>query len=107
MQHSQLKPILQKVKDYLASQYHEQLSSIILYGSQARADSHEFSDIDLLIVLDGAINPYQEIDRTSQFIAQTSLEHDVVISRHFISLEKFKTQSNPFLQNVKVEGVQI
>lgn len=107
MQHPQLKQILQEVKAHLVSQYHEQLEAIILYGSQARADSHQFSDIDILVVLNAPINPYHEIDNTGQFIAHTSLKYDVVISRHFISSEKFKTSDSPFLHNVKAEGIQL
>lgn len=107
MKHPNLQKILEIIKDYLTSQYQDQLKAIILYGSQAREDSHEFSDIDLLIVLDGAINPYQEIDRTSDFIAQISLEHDIVISRHFISQQKFQSYDNPFLHNIKQEGIQL
>ncbi|MBE9078404.1 nucleotidyltransferase domain-containing protein [Romeria aff. gracilis LEGE 07310] len=105
MQHPQLKSILQAVKDHLSSYYRERLKALILYGSQAREESHEFSDIDILVVLKGSINPYQEIDNTSQFIAQISLEHDVLISRHFVSFDKFDSSDTPFLHNVKAEGV--
>ena len=107
MRHPNLQKILEIIKNYLISQYQDQLKAIILYGSQARGDSHEFSDIDLLIILDGTINPYQEIDKTSDFIAQISLENDIVISRHFISQQKFQSHDNPFLHNIKQEGVQV
>ncbi|MFG6103814.1 nucleotidyltransferase domain-containing protein [Leptothoe sp. EHU-05/26/07-4] len=107
MKHPDLALILEKVKQFLSNLYRERLQSIILYGSQAREDSRSDSDIDVLVVLNEPVNPYQEIDRTSQFIAHLCLEFDVVISRHFISVEKFHTENNPFLSNVKKEGMTV
>ncbi len=107
MIHPQLKEIMSQVKQSLIDLYHEQLDKIILYGSQARKDAQIYSDIDILVVLKVNINPYQEIDRTGDIIAKISLDYDVVLSRHFISLEKFNQDKNPFLQNVKKEGIVI
>ena len=78
-----------------------------MYGSQAREDATEYSDIDILVVLKSTINPYDEIDKTSEIIADLCLEYDVVISRHFISPEKFENQNTPFIYNVKKEGIMI
>ncbi|MEM9264273.1 MAG: nucleotidyltransferase domain-containing protein [Cyanobacteria bacterium P01_F01_bin.13] len=105
MKHPELATILEKVKQFLDDLYQENLQNIMLYGSQARGDSRIDSDIDLLIVLKTPVNPYQEIDRTSQFIANLCLDFDVVISRHFISIDKFQSADNPFLSNVKREGM--
>lgn len=107
MQHPELTVILQKVKQFLVSLYQERLQDVVLYGSQARQDSQLDSDIDLLVVLDALTSPYQEIDKTSQFIADLCLEFDVVISRHFISTEKYQTGNTPFLTNVKKEGILV
>jgi predicted nucleotidyltransferase len=107
MKQTQRSAILENVKQYLQTLYGEQLKAVVLYGSQAREDAHEFSDIDILVVLDSAINPYREIDRTSELIAQLCLDHDVVVSRHFISSEKFQNASNPFLQNIRNEGILV
>lgn len=107
MRHPKLKQILNQVKLSFMSLYQEQLDKIILYGSQARKDALIDSDIDILVVLKANINPYQEIDRTGDIIAQISLNYDVVLSRHFVSLEQFNYGHNPFLQNVKKEGIVI
>ena len=105
MRHPQLQIILKQIQAHFSSLYREQLDSLILYGSQAREDSRIDSDIDLLVVLHAPVNPFQEIDRTGEFIAQLCLKYDVLISRHFISSEKFKSVNNPFLCNVKNDGV--
>ena len=102
-----IQPILEETKQALLNFYQDQLESIILYGSQARGDARENSDIDILVVLKSAINPYKEIDKTSEIIAQICLKYDVVISRHFISSATFNNQITPFIYNVKKEGVLI
>lgn len=107
MENKQFKTILDSVKTYFSGLYQEQLNSVVLFGSQARGDAYESSDIDILVVLDSEVNPYREIDRTSEFIAQVCLDNDVVISRHFISLDKFKHGNTPFLQNIRREGVPV
>ena len=107
MEYSKIKPILQKIKQSLIDLYQDKLEAIILYGSQARGDANEFSDIDILVILKYQINPYQEIDKTSQVIYEICRNYDVLISRHFISSEKFKNTNNPFLGNVKKEGIHL
>ena len=51
MKQSQLKLILQEVKQCLSNLYQDQLEAIILSGSQAREDAQDFSDIDLVVIL--------------------------------------------------------
>ena len=105
MKNENLDKIIFLVKQWFTEQYQDNLESIILYGSQAREDAKEFSDIDILVVLKSEINPYHEIDKTSQIISTICLNNDVVISRHFISSAKFENENTPFNYNVKKEGI--
>ncbi|MGB2927128.1 MAG: nucleotidyltransferase domain-containing protein [Limnothrix sp.] len=105
MYEEKIRSILVQIKESLLDLYSENIENIILYGSQARGDAKEFSDIDLLTILRTDINPYKEIDKTGDIIAKYSLENDVVISCHFISSAKFHQQNTPFLANVKREGI--
>jgi predicted nucleotidyltransferase len=107
MQNQTLKMILDRVKQGFIAYYQDMLESVILYGSQARGDAKEDSDIDLLVILKSLVHPYEEIDKTTEFIAQICLDYDVVISWQFMSLDKFKNQDSPFLSNVKKEGVVV
>ncbi|GAB4320228.1 MAG: nucleotidyltransferase domain-containing protein [Geminocystis sp.] len=105
MIHPQLEEIISKLKQSFINLYNTKLDKIILYGSQGRKDAQIHSDIDILVVLKGNIDPYKEIDRTGDIIYQISLDYDVVLSRHFISSDKFNHNNNPFLHNVKKEGI--
>lgn len=100
-----LQPLLTTLRSHLEQLYGERLVQVILYGSQARGDARFDSDIDVLIVLRGPLEPSQEIKRTSEFIAQLCLENNVLISRAFASLDQVEAEQSPFFLNVRREGV--
>ena len=107
MKNQNLDRIIALVKQWFSEQYQENLEGLILYGSQARGDARESSDIDVLVVLRKTFNYREEIDRTSQFIADLSLEYNTVISRAFISAQRFQEENSPFLLNIRREGVPL
>jgi predicted nucleotidyltransferase len=104
---AKIQKILKKLKKELLRIYGESVESIILYGSRARGDARDDSDIDILIVLNKDFN-YSEILRlSSQLISSFSLENDVVISRAFVTKTQYDKLQSPFLMNVRREGVPV
>ena len=99
--------ILKELRRQLQILYGPQLVRMVLYGSQARGDAEAGSDLDVLVVLKGPVRPGEEIARTSDLIASLSLEHGVVISRSFVSEDRFEHEQSPFLLNVRREGVTV
>lgn len=102
-----LKALLESLHKELARILGNQLESIVLYGSQARGTAGSDSDIDVLIVVRGDFDYGDLLQRTSLAVSALSLEHDVVISRIFISKERFLKEQSPFLLNVRREGVMV
>jgi predicted nucleotidyltransferase len=102
---SEVKNIVFKLKEYFSQLYGENFLQLILFGSQARGDAASFSDIDIMIVLKGQVNPIQEIKRTNPFIAQLSLEYDKDITCLFMPEDRFKNEDMPLLRNVRKEGI--
>jgi predicted nucleotidyltransferase len=100
-------PILLKLKEHLQQEYQDRLASVILFGSQARGEATQKSDIDVLIVLTDPVNVSVELSRTSQFIAQLCLEHNVLVSRFFLPLSRFETENSPLLRNIRLEGIRL
>ena len=100
-------PILLELKQALSEFYQDRLIDIILFGSQARDDATHESDIDVLVILDGAFNPTKEISRTGDIVAGLSLKHNVVIACLFMSAERYRHEQSPLLLNVRREGTPV
>lgn len=81
----------------------DDIVKIILFGSVARGDDNEESDIDILIIRADSDELSDEINSAAVDII---LEKDEFISPHVMSEEHFnKTIDYPFLTNVLKEGV--
>lgn len=104
---SRIQEILKILKDELFRIYGERIDSIILYGSQARGDAREDSDIDVLLVLKDDFNYLEMLKLSDDEVVSLSLENDVVISRAFVSRKEYKEKQSPFLINIRREGVAV
>lgn len=102
-----LRPIRAQLRRQFRALYGPRLARLLLYGSQARGDARPDSDIDILVVLNGQVNPGMEIARACEITAPLSLLYDVVISCAFVSVERFHHEQSPFLINVRKEGVAL
>jgi predicted nucleotidyltransferase len=99
--------ILPELRRALEALYCDRLVHLVLYGSQARGDAEEGSDIDVLVVLTGEVSSEVEIERTLDDVVLISLKHDEVITCVFISEEQFLNERSPLLLNVRREGVPV
>jgi uncharacterized protein len=107
MQHPNLPDLLSELRSYLERLYDQRLVSLMLFGSQARADADPDSDIDVLVVLEGEVDAWAEIERTGEFVSHLCLEYGVVICNIFVSAAQFQAQQTAFLRTVQQEGVKL
>ena len=98
---------LRDVKKKLSDLYGDRLDSIYLYGSYARGDYGADSDLDLLVVLRGEVNPWQEVTRVSGILSEICLKHDVLISSYAVPEIWLRERQSPLLQNIRREGVPV
>lgn len=59
-----LRELLGRLDEGLEALYGERYRGLVLYGSYARGEADEGSDVDLLLLLDGEVNPTREILRS-------------------------------------------
>ena len=96
--------LLSELKKGLTRIYGEQLKNVYLYGSYARGDNQQGSDVDVMIVLRDYKRYSDEIKRTSELNAKLSLAYNLSVSRVFITEERWKYDDSPFLRNVRTQG---
>jgi uncharacterized protein len=96
---------LDALRPRLQALYGSRLVQLVLFGSQARGDAEDGSDIDVLVVLKGPVMPGEEITRTGAILADLSLAHDTVLSCVFVSEERFASENSPLLLNIRREGI--
>lgn len=105
--HPQLDQILSELRTGLESLYGERLVKLILYGSQARGDAEEYSDIDVLAVLEGEFDRRAEDVRTLDLICELTLEHNLLVSLILMSQERYEANEIGLLWNIHREGVVV
>lgn len=95
------------LKRHLSALYGRRLMGVYLYGSYARGDFTQDSDIDLVLALAGEVNTYKELDRLAPAIAEVCLEHDVLIAAYPVPVVWVTERKSALFENVRKEGVQI
>lgn len=102
-----VKTILAELRHRFEAFYGDRLVNMVLYGSQARGDAEPGSDIDVLVVLRGAVSPCEEIADTSEIVADLSLRFGEVVSCIFMDEDRFTHRHGPLLRNVRREGIAV
>lgn len=98
---------LQELKEKLLKRFPD--SEIILYGSKSRGDAEEFSDIDLLVLLECEVNTKLE-DEIIGLAYDIELEHDVVFGLLIESKSFWNSElatAMPIHWNIDREGINI
>ena len=85
------------------------VEKIILFGSQARGDSVEGSDIDILVVADIPKELLSAVKREMRnYASDTGLKYDEVISLIIITKQEYETMGKTlFYQNVANDGIEL
>jgi uncharacterized protein len=88
--------------------YQQNVPRIILYGSYARNEATEDSDLDLLLIFpQNNIRPGTEIDRLSLLLADLNLRYQVLVSIYPVAKQQYQKAVGPFWNNIQRDGIEI
>ncbi len=85
--------------------YGEKIKQVILYGSHVRGEATKGSDVDILVLVDESLNPFEVRKSLSDFLFDMLLEKGELVSVIAIPEHFFKNYNSPFMLNVKKEGI--
>jgi len=96
---------MKDLKEGLVRIYGDRLKAVYLYGSYARGDYRQGSDVDVMILLNDYKNYWEELRRSTELASDISLEYDVTVSRLIMKEIQWKESDTPVLRNIHKEGV--
>jgi predicted nucleotidyltransferase len=100
-----IQQLAQEYKLRLQALYGDDLVELVLFGSYARGDFHEESDIDFALVLRNKNRPSAEIFNTSPIASELSLKYGLMISTLPVSVEKKRSSMQWVYRNIRTEGI--
>jgi predicted nucleotidyltransferase len=105
-----LHTVLNKLYDRLKQIYGNDLDTVLLYGSYARGDYNEYSDIDVMVLVNCEDERIKELDRElCPFESRLCIDYDVDLSVYTKNREYFDywKDSMPYFRSIATEGVEI
>ncbi|GHV19601.1 hypothetical protein AGMMS49959_05070 [Planctomycetales bacterium] len=102
--------ITRQIAAAAAERLGERLETVLLYGSYARGDYDEESDIDIMILARIDRSEVRKIERTMvSTVSAVSVANDVTVSAYVVDCATFYRWLNviPFYQNVVKDGIKI
>jgi predicted nucleotidyltransferase len=100
------KQAVKELIDELKKLYGDNLSRVILYGSKARGDATEDSDIDILVVLKKKIQNFSsERKKVKEISWRLSYKYDLLLSIIIRSEQEYMRKDTPLLMNIEKEGI--
>ena len=102
-----VKTILAELREGLEKLYGDRLKELILFGSRARGEADQDSDIDVAAILNGEVNYYREVERTGELLSDLCIEHGLLVSLIFLNEQLYYENQWPITMNIHKEGITL
>ena len=100
-----IRKLMKELKDGLQRIYGDKMKAVYLYGSYARGDYRQGSDVDVMVLLKDYRDYWKEYMRSSDYVSDISLKYDVTVSYILIKELQWKEADKPVLRNIRKDGV--
>src|SRR5437879_4267843 len=88
----------------LSAAYGDRLQGLVLFGSWARGQAHEESDVDFLVVLDEVVDRARERDRIVDALFDLEADSKRAIEAFPVALLDAREPTRPFVKAALREG---
>ncbi|HLA06241.1 MAG TPA: nucleotidyltransferase domain-containing protein [Anaerolineales bacterium] len=102
---ARIRNLMKELKEGLLRIYGDKMKAVYLYGSYARGDYRQGSDVDVMILLKDYKNYWKELYRSSDYVSDISLKYDVTVSCLIMKEIQWKESDMPVLRNIRREGL--
>ena len=103
----EIRDIVDEIKKVLIRKYKNGIKQVLVYGSFARGEATEASDIDMVVIIDDSLNAENVEKELSDFLFDILLERKELISVFAIPESIYENYNSPFILNTKAEGIII
>ena len=100
-----IKRLINQIKAHLIKLYGGKIRKVILYGSCVRGEKARDSDIDILVLVDQSLNPFEVRESLSDLLFDIILNEGELVSVIVVPEDFFESYNSPFMLNMKKEGV--
>ena len=97
--------LLAEIKQRLVSAHGHRLRGVVLYGSEARGEARQDSDLDVLVLLDGPIDYGNDLRTNIDALYDLVLTLERPISAKPVDAAAYEAAEYPLYRNAKLEGV--
>ncbi len=104
---NEIESALRRIKEHLNNIYGERIKRVVVYGSFARGEADEESDVDIAVVAADELDPNSVENSLDSLLFQILMEKSELITVLAIPESKFKTYNSPLILNIKEDGVLI
>jgi predicted nucleotidyltransferase len=87
--------------------YGDRLVEVVLYGSHARGDAHPDSDVDLAVILDHVVSPWEELRRMDEVLWRHTLDSGLTVSATPIGHAAWKDARRPLVRAARADGKRL
>ena len=106
----EVRSIIAQLHESLTNIFPQEQFDVILFGSYARNDADDGSDIDVMFLVDSSRQTIQEKHwQVGEAAAEVLMDHGIVVSPIVENRAYYHENANilPFFKNVQREGVKI